>query len=306
MARMIRPQSSLSRREFLYQAALATAALGAGTSLVQAESKIKYPIIAFSKPFQTKNAMETADFVAEVGWDGIECPVRPKGQIEPERAPDELPKLAEAMRKRKLDVYILTTGITSMETPHAETVLREAAKLGIKRIRLGFWKYTKDKTPSDTLKEVGAQLKDIAAACKELGLQAGFQNHSGKDYVGAPVWDVFSMIKDMDPKQMGMCFDIGHATIEGGLSWPIEARLIEPFYTAVFVKDFYWKKEEKGWKMTWCNLGDGMVNKSFFDNLKKSKYNGPISQHHEYAYGEGKEMLANMQKDLKVLKEWLA
>jgi sugar phosphate isomerase/epimerase len=304
---MIRPQTSLSRREFLYQTALAATALSAGASLASAQTtKSKYPIVTFSKPFQKLDAAGTADFVAEVGFDGIECPVRPKGQIEPERAPDELPKLAAAMRKNKLDVYILTTAITSMETPHAETVLREASKLGIKRIRLGFWKYSKDKAPADQLKEIGAQLKDIAAACKDLGLQAGFQNHSGKDYVGAPIWDVFSMIKDMDPKHMGMCFDIGHATIEGGLSWPIEARLIEPYYTAVFVKDFYWKKEEKGWKMTWCPLGEGMVNKSFFDNLKKSKYSGPISQHHEYAYGEGKEMLMNMQKDLKVLKEWLA
>lgn len=305
---MIRQHSSLSRRDFLFQSAMAASALslGAGAALAQTPAKGKYPIIAFSKPFQQMNATETANFVAEVGWEGIECPVRPKGQIEPEKAADELPKLAEAMRKQKLDVYILTTGITSMKTPHTETVLRTASKLGIKRIRLGFWKYPKDQSPADYLKEITPDLKDIADACKSLGLQAGFQNHSGKDYVGAPIWDVFSIIKDMDPKSMGMCFDIGHATIEGGLSWPIEAKLIEPFYTAVFVKDFFWKKDDKGWKMTWCNLGDGMVNKSFFDSLKKSAYSGPICQHHEYEMGDQKQMLAHMQKDLKVLKGWLA
>jgi len=305
---MIRQHSSLSRRDFLFQSAMAASALslGASSALAQTLAKGKYPIIAFSKPFQQMNATETANFVAEVGWEGIECPVRPKGQIEPEKAADELPKLAEAMRKQKLDVYILTTGITSMKTPHTETVLRTASKLGIKRIRLGFWKYPKDQSPADYLKEITPDLKDIADACKSLGLQAGFQNHSGKDYVGAPIWDVFSIIKDMDPKSMGMCFDIGHATIEGGLSWPIEAKLIEPFYTAVFVKDFFWKKDEKGWKMTWCNLGDGMVNKSFFDSLKKSAYSGPICQHHEYEMGDQKQMLAHMQKDLKVLKGWLA
>jgi sugar phosphate isomerase/epimerase len=303
---MIRQHSSLSRRDFLLQTVMAASALSLGGSASAQPAKPKYPIIAFSKPFQQLSAAETAAFVAEVGWDGIECPVRPKGQIEPEKAPDELPKLAEAMRKQKLDVYILTTAITSMKTPHTETVLRTASKLGIKRIRLGFWKYPKDKAPADYLKEIAPDLKDIADACKSLGLQAGFQNHSGKDYVGAPIWDVFSMIKELDPKSIGMCFDIGHATIEGGLSWPIEARLIEPYYTAVFVKDFFWKKDEKAWKMTWCNLGDGMVNKSFFDNLKKSNYSGPISQHHEYEMGDQKQMLAHMQKDLKVLKEWLA
>ena len=305
---MNRQQHSLSRRDFLFQSAMAASALGLGGNLLAADApaKAKYPIIAFSKPFQQLNPTETAEFVAEVGWDGIECPVRPKGQIEPEKAADELPKFTEAMRKQKQDIYILTTAITSMKTPHTETVLRTASKLGIKRIRLGFWKYPKDKSPADYLKEVAPDLKDIADACKSLGLQAGFQNHSGRDYVGAPIWDVFNMIKDLDPKTIGMCFDIGHATIEGGLSWPIEAKLIEPYYTAVFVKDFYWKKDEKGWKMTWCNLGDGMVNKSFFDTLKKSNYAGPISQHHEYEMGDRKQMIAHMQKDLKVLKSWLA
>ncbi|HEY1174368.1 MAG TPA: sugar phosphate isomerase/epimerase family protein [Verrucomicrobiae bacterium] len=305
---MIRPQSPLSRREFLFQSAMAAGALSIGASSLTAQTaaKGKYPIIAFSKPFQQLNAKETADFVAEVGWEGIECPVRPKGQIEPEKAPDELPKFVETFRKQKLDVYILTTAITSMQTPHTETVLRTASKLGIKRIRMGFWKYAKDKNPADQLKEVGAQLKDIAAACKDLGIQAGFQNHSGKDYVGAPVWDVFSIIKDLDPKHMGMCFDIGHATIEGGLSWPLEARLMEPFYTAVFVKDFFWKKDDKGvWKMTWAPLGEGLVSKNFFDTLKKSSYSGPISQHHEYEMGDMKEMMVHMKKDLQVLKQWL-
>ena len=149
-------------------------------------------------------------------------------------------------------------------------------------------------------------LKDIADACKDLGLQAGFQNHSGRQYVGAPVWDVFSLIGDLDPRHFGFCFDIGHATVEGGLSWPTEARLAEPFYTAVIVKDFYWKKEASGgWKDTWCPLGEGMVNRSFFDWLKKSNYSGPICQHHEYPLGDGGQMLVHLQHDLKVLKEWL-
>ncbi|MGV3755802.1 MAG: sugar phosphate isomerase/epimerase, partial [Verrucomicrobiota bacterium] len=108
---MIRPQTSLSRREFLFQTAMAATALSAGASLAGAQTaaKGKYPIIAFSKPFQQLSAQQTADFVAEVGWDGIECPVRPKGQIEPEKAADELPKFAEVMRQRKLDLHILTT-----------------------------------------------------------------------------------------------------------------------------------------------------------------------------------------------------
>ncbi len=301
--------STTSRRAFLAKGAAAVGALALvppGADAAELGEAGRFPLIGFSKPFQTLDAEQTAELVAAVGWDGIECPVRAKGQIEPEHAPEALPKLAEALRRRKCDVHLVATDITSMKTPYAETVLRTMAGLGIKRLRLGFFTYPPDRRPEERLKELAPALKDIADACRDLGLQAGFQNHSGARYVGAPVWDVYSMIRSLDPRHIGFCFDIGHATVEGGLSWPIEARLAEPFLTAVIVKDFYWKKEAGGWKDTWCPLGEGMVSRTFFDRLRKSAYRGPICQHHEYELGDPRQMIARLQHDLKVLREWLA
>ena len=63
-----------------------------------------------------------------------------------------------------------------------------------------------------------------------------------------PVWDIWELLRGLDPQRVGACFDIGHATLEGGYSWPSTARLMEPHLAAVFVKDFVWKKGEKGWK----------------------------------------------------------
>jgi sugar phosphate isomerase/epimerase len=114
------------------------------------------------------------------------------------------------------------------------------------------------------------------------------------------------MMKDLEPRHMGVCFDIGHATIEGGLSHPIEARLVQGFFTAVLVKDFLWQRSDKGWQEKWVPLGEGMVDPSFFKWLKTTRYSGSICQHHEYDHGEGKTMIAKMKQDLKVLQEWLA
>ncbi len=36
---------------------------------------------------------------------------------------------------------------------------------------------------------VATQLRDLATLNRELGLQAGLQNHSDLQYVGGPVWD---------------------------------------------------------------------------------------------------------------------
>lgn len=297
----------LSRREVLVQAAAAAGALCLGASASRAaENEPRFPLIGFTKPFQQLDYEKTADMVATVGWDGIECPVRARGQIEPERSADELPKLVEALRTRQRAIYLVATDITSMKTPHAETVLRTMSKLGIKRLRLGSIQYRRNESPVARLKEIAPGIKDVAEACRELGLQAGIQNHSGAQYVGAPVWDVYSIIESLDPKHMGFCFDIGHATVEGGLSWPVEARLAEPFYTAIIVKDFVWKKTPEGWKDGWCPLGEGMVNRVFFNRLKQSAYSGPICQHHEYELGNATEMTDYMKHDLKVLREWLS
>jgi sugar phosphate isomerase/epimerase len=157
------------------------------------------------------------------------------------------------------------------------------------------------------VREQGAALKDLAALNRETGVQGGWQNHSGADYIGAPIWDLWTMLRDLDPQHIGVCFDIGHATLEGGLSWPIQARLMEPWYVAVFLKDFEWQKTENGWKPAWCHFGEGTVQRSFLTNLKAGKFAGPLCQHHEYkTLGTGAEMIANMKKDLAKLREWLA
>lgn len=297
----------LTRREFAAAATAAAVAAAAGSPerVARAESAKRYTIIGFTKPFQNLNFEDTADTVAQVGWDGVECPVRPQGQIEPERAPEELPRLVEALKKRGKEVAVMTTAITSVTQPHTEALLRTAARLGIRRYRLGFQKYDLTRPIAGQVAEIGARLKDLAALNAELGLQAGFQNHSGRDQVGAPVWDLWTMIRDLDARHMGVCFDIAHATIEGGLSHPIEARLVQDHLTAVFVKDFVWEHGEKGWREKWVPLGDGMVDRAFFPWLRTTAFAGPISQHHEYDHGAGQPMIAKMQKDLQVLRDWL-
>lgn len=263
------------------------------------------PIIGFSKPFQSLNADKTASLVEEIGWDGIECPVRAGGHVEPERVEEDLPLLVEAFRRRDLIIPLLVTEISSIRQKHAEAVLRAAANLGITRVRLGIFKYAPDRPLAQQLIEIGSLLKDIGDACAELGIKAAAQNHSGFDRFGAPVWDLCTVLEARQIRNVGICFDVGHAIIEGGLSWPIQARLAEPNYVAISVKDFTWQMSSSGWIPAWCPLGEGMVGRPFFDGLRHSIFAGPISQHHEYSLGDQQEMLACMQRDLRVLKSWI-
>ena len=297
-------RKQFSRREFIGCSALGLAA----ATLYAAEKPParRFKIIGFIKPFQNLAFDEVADIAREVGWDGIECPVRKDGAIEPARVEEELPKLADALKKRGLELSVISTDVEDATEPLGQRVLQTASKLGIHRYRLKHYYYDLEKPIPPQLDDFRARLRDLAQLNRELKLQGAVQNHSGRNYVGAPVWDLWTMIKDLDPRHMGVCFDIGHATLEGGLSWPIEARLMERQFTAVFVKDFIWQRTDRGWREQWVPLGDGMVDKAFFEWLKTASFTGPICQHHEYDHGEGKPMIAKMQKDLKVLREWLA
>ena len=296
---------SFSRRAFLGTTLSAAAALTMPQSADAAEEGAKrFRLITFTKPFQSLSFEDTAALVAEIGCAGIECPVRKGGQILPERVEDDLPRMNEALKKRGLEFTLLTTDIRNAN-PLSEKVLRAASKAGIRRYRLSYFHYDLSRPLPPQLAEVKAQLRDLAALNKELGMFGGIQNHSGRNYVGAPVWDIYELVRDIDPAHLGNCFDIGHATLEGGTSWPIEAKLMEPYLTCVYVKDFKWVRGDKGWKANWGPLGEGMVASEFFKWLKSSTYNGPISLHCEYLKGGGPEQRAQMKRDADLLKSWL-
>ena len=296
----------VSRRSFAKQLILSTTALASSSGLgLAAPPASKRRIIAFSKPFQKLNFEDTADLVAEVGWNGIECPVRKNGHVLPERAAEDLPRMHDALKRRGLDVTMITTDVRKAE-PATEELLRVAAKLGIKWYRLSYWKYRAGASIPEQLREIHAQLKDLAALNGEIGICGCFQNHSGSDQVGAPVWDIHELIKGFDTRHLACCFDIGHATLEGGQSWPIQARLMKPFAAVYYVKDLQWKKNAEGWKAEWCPLGEGIVQPSFFRQVNEAPVSVPISQHHEYPLGTQKQMIAAMKKDLAVLNSWLS
>jgi sugar phosphate isomerase/epimerase len=300
---------SLTRRDFLTSLALAAPAISlmdTPTVMGAASASQRFPILAFSKASQDLGFEETADLVAEVGYDGIECPVRKGGQVLPERVEEDLPKLVEALKKRNCGHLIMATDIHNVTDPLTERVLRTASRLGIKRYRLGQERYREGRSVPDQLKEMTAELRDLVALNKELGVCAGFQNHSGGDLIGAPVWDIYEVIKDLDPEHIGVFFDIAHATIEGGYAWTIHAQLMEPYFRSVYVKDFTWKKTNNRWTAAWCPLGEGMVNRAFFERLKRSNFRGPISQHHEYPISTGKARVEVLKKDLRTLQSWLA
>ena len=297
--------TEITRRGLLQGAA----ALLVPPALAQ-QLKSPWKIGGFTKTLQDLSYERTAEVAADLGWDGIECAVRAKGQVLPERVEEELPRLAGALGAKGLELLVMATDIRAVDEPFTAKLLRTAAKLGIRLYRLGPFRYQEGMEIPRQLANIGARLKDLAALNRELGVTGLVQNHSGNGYVGAGIWDLYELVKDRDPRELGVHFDFGHATVESGLSWPTAFSLVADRVGAVIVKDFFWKHAPgEGAKLEWCPIGQGAVNPRFVKMLEAARFRGPITMQFEYPFpgGEGLESrLRAMKADGQKLREWLS
>ena len=298
----------------------------------------RLPIVYFSKHLQWLDWEPMAATAAELGFDGIDLTVREGGHVEPARVREDLPKVAKIVRDAGLDIPMITAGIVDKDSPDAEAIIRTASEVGIPRYRWGWFSWSdnpkefdvanfqpgREKPPDmlvdvpDRLDQLKKRVSGLAALNEKYKVCAMYHNHSGP-LVGASVWDLWVLLKDFSPQWVSSNFDIGHATVEGGLGgWINSTRLMTPFMRGVAIKDFKWGKNAKGrWEPQWCPLGEGMVNfPAFFAMLKEAKFSGPVQLHTEYSLGgiengtktpkvDKSIILATIRKDLETLKAWM-
>ena len=294
----------MNRREFIATGA-ACAVLVAAPESALAKPKKRNTLSVFTKPLQMLSYDDLADVIAELGFDGIEGTIRPGGQITPEQVPGELPKMVAALKKRGLEMTIMASGVNDPRDKVSMRQLEVAAKLGVKRYRMKYFKYDLKRPVAGQLDEIRPQLKDLVAMNKALGIQAVYQNHSGSNYFGAPLWDLWLLFKEHPVEHLAVALDTGHTTVEGTNSWPIQANLLRPHLGALYLKDYTWIENKK----TLVPLGQGNIDSGYPRRLLKSGYTGPVNLHVEYLKPFSREnvpkQIAAIKKDASTLRKWL-
>jgi L-ribulose-5-phosphate 3-epimerase len=272
-------------------------------------------IHVFSKPLQWLGYDDLASFLAEAGAEGIDLSVRPGGHVLPERVEEDLPKAVAAARKAGLTVNMMVTAIINANDKYTEPILKTASSLGIKFYRFGYYTYDESIGIWNSLQKIKPELKKIEALNKKYKIHGAYQNHSGIR-VGGPVWDIYEIIRDLDPTYVGCQYDIRHAVIEGGTSWSTGFKLLAPWIKCTALKDSMWVKKGKRWNADVVAMGDGMVNfDEYFTLVKKYNIKGPVSVHCEYPPFEPpdnklplperrKLFLDLMKKDINIVKTY--
>ena len=312
-----------SRRTFLKKSLLTGAfvpflqpsASGTGTTKPAAATPLKVHV--FSKHLQFLPYNDMADAAAEIGFDGVDLTVRPKGHVLPEKVETDLPRAVEAIRKAGLSHTMMTTAVEDATNDTDKRLLETAAGLGIKYYRMNWLRYPENKSIPEAVEQFQLTIKKLGELNKKLGITGCYQNHSG-NLAGASIWELWDMLQKADKGSTGVQYDIRHAVVEGGMSWRNGLRLIQPHIKILAIKDFVWTKKDGKYVVQNVPLGEGMVDfQAYFTLLKEYNIGVPVSLHYEYPLGgaehgatsitvDKKLVFAAMKKDLRLLHEMWA
>ena len=310
--------NSISRRDLLQAASLLVIPSVAPLA-VSAATRSPLKLSVFSKHLQFVKDEELATCASEIGVDGVDLTVRPGGHIEPANIAKDLPRLVEILHRKGLETPMVTTSIDAA-TPEAESILKTCAQLGIRYYRFGGLKYNDATPPQQQLAALKPRMRALAELNQKHGVCGIYHTHSGAGQLGASIWDLHILFEGLPTSAIGINYDIGHATIEGGLGgWMATTKLAGAGgMRGLAVKDFVWAKGAKGWDAKWVPLGEGMVKfPQFFAMLGKTDFHGPVQIHYEYPLGgadkgatqltmDRANILGAMKNDVVKLRRWMA
>ena len=251
----------LNRRCFLGTAAMAAAGC-ATRSVPMAGGAAKPEYHVFSRVFQfIRDYDRAAAVMKRCGYDGVEWTARPKGFVEPANAARDLKRERAGLKAESLVVSFLRG-----DDPGAEDVVRAAADAGFTSFRGAYFRYDPAKTMQANLDDVKRGFDSLDRLARKTGLKACYQNHSTYnpkiELFGSVVWDLAQVIRDFDPKYVGVQYDVMHAQAETGPSWMHSIGIVAPWIDILCLKDFWFEpdpRNPKMWRRHLCMAGDGIV-----------------------------------------------
>ena len=157
-----------------------------------------------------------------------------------------IPALRQAVatdysRRAGLAVEMVVTAINSVDHPQTEAVLRAAAAAGVKLYRLGYLRYQDQGPIEPQLATMQRAIHNLAQLNERCAITGCYQNHHGGRIMGASIWDLRTILGDLDPAWMGCQYDIRHAVAEATGSWEQGLQIIMPPIRSLALKDFRWR-----------------------------------------------------------------
>ena len=232
----------------------------------------------FTKPWKTMPVDELCKKVAGWGYNGVEFPLRPGYQVEPENAEKGLPALANTMAGYGLSIM-------SVASSTEENIFAGCQAAGVPIIRI-MAPVDLQKGYLKCEKELQGYLDGLLPLCEKYQVKVGVQNHQGAMVFST--MELKRLLEPFDPRFIGGVWDAGHS----GLAGEIADKALDIIWDKLILvnlKNGYWKPKTgpEAEKMNWIpyyTLGRyGMASyPEIIAYLKKRDYSGDICLPVEY------------------------
>ncbi len=231
----------------------------------------------FTKPWKTTPIPELGRKMRALGFDGIELPVRPGFQVQPEAIARDLPMVQSQLRDCGLEIL-------SMATMPTLEAIRVCGELGIPLIRV------MADIGADGYAATERRLRDsyqaLLPALRDAGVAIGVQNHSGR-FVAHAV-GLRDLLAQFDPRLVGAIWDVAHNVLNGEVL-DLALEIVWPHLLMVNLKNAFWRRSngpEAGsaeWDVFWTSGRHGLASWPTVATLLKQRgYAGPICLPAEY------------------------
>jgi sugar phosphate isomerase/epimerase len=238
-------------------------------------NKLSYSV--FTKPWRKTPLQELGRFVAGLGFDGLELPVRPGYQVEPENITRGLPEAVKVLGGCGVKVF-------SIAGPTDEQAIAACAEAGVKIIRICLNMPVESYVESEALwqKEWDA----LVPLLDRYGVTLGIQNHYGRSPNHAS--GLRQLLARYDPKHVAAVWDAAHNALQGEEP-EIALDIVWPFLGMVNLKNAFWQRANgpeapwAEWKPYWTLGKHGLAAwPRVAAELKKRAYRGVICLTAEY------------------------
>jgi len=241
-------------------------------------------LTVFTKPWGKLTLEALADQVASWGFHGIELPVRPGFQVEPQSALEALPRAQEVFKERGVKIISVAGGLD-------EATVRACAAADVPILRV-MLRIDVERGYRASVAEFQATADCLTPLLRETGVAIGLQNHAG-DYVGSAV-GLMDVLAPLDPACVRAVLDLGHTALAGEPE-PIAIDVASPRLAMVNLKNAVYRLTgedpdgEKTWARRWTTGKGGITSwPTAVSTLRKNFYQGPICLTAEYHDPDGK------------------
>jgi len=260
----------------------------------------RFQFTVFTKPWRDKPLAELARFVRDLGFQGVELPVRPGYQVPPENVTKGLPEAAKVFADHGLK-------IGTIAGPTDEKTMAACAEVGVPIIRI-MAPVPKDKDYLTAIRDYQKQWDQLIPLLERHGVAVGVQNHNGRGIANA--MQLLHAIGKYDPRCICAIWDPAHNALEGERA-DIALDTIWSHLRVVNLKNAYWKLASPPeapvaqWSVFWTTGRHGLANWPLVaKELQRRGYVGDLCFSAEYSEHAAVDRL--IAEDIKFAKSLLA